>query len=84
MFEDDHLSVPDLRQVHVVTVTHLIWSWSRLRKYKSIMIHDIMVCFITVQILDVNMTTLTSLGSATAPKVLHNLLRSHLELSLMG
>ncbi len=30
------------------------------------------------------MTTLTSLGSATAPTVLHNLLRSHLELSLMA
>lgn len=29
-----------------------------------------------------NMTVLTILGSATAPTVLHNLLRSHLELSL--
>lgn len=30
------------------------------------------------------MMLLTILGSATAPTVLHNLLRSHLELSLMG
>lgn len=53
MFEDHHLSVPNLCQVHAVTVTHLLWSWSRLGKA---LILDIMAQFIMVQILDVNQT----------------------------
>lgn len=84
MFEDDHLSVPNLGQVHTVTVTHLLWSWCGLRKQKHSNCLDIMAIFIIVQItVNQNVTTLTILGSATPCTVLHNLLRSHLELSLM-
>lgn len=54
MFEDHHLSVPHLCQVQVVTVTHLLRSWSSLRKQRSIIIHDIPVRFIMVQIPDLN------------------------------
>lgn len=53
MFEDDHLSVPNLSQVHTVTVTDLLWSWSRLRKQKHINCFYIMANFIMVQIPEV-------------------------------
>lgn len=42
MFEDHHLSVPNLCQVHIVTVTHFLWSWSGLQSRKIIS-HDVML-----------------------------------------
>lgn len=80
VFENHHLRVSNFSQIHAVTMTHLFWGWCHLKTERDLL--NIQPTFHGSNT-NGQLKTLTILGRATAWTVLHNLLRSHLEFSLM-